>query len=89
VAYTVTKDQVYRLRDHWQLPLRNDRRLRYKPVRGPDPTPAEIAERAAAIRASWDADTEARRRGVVERFPAFEVPEIRVPLAVRLEIEGR
>jgi hypothetical protein len=89
VAYTVTKDQVYRLRDHWHLPLRNDRRLRYKPERGRDPTPDEIAERAAAIRATWDADTEVRRRGATDQIPAFDVPEVEVPLIIRLEIEGR
>ena len=39
VKYTITKDQVVRLRDHWQLPLRLDRRLRFKPKRPQPPTP--------------------------------------------------
>lgn len=64
IRWTITKDQVVRLRDLWRLPLRNDRKQLRKPTRQADPTPAEIAERAAAIRAGWDADTELERRVV-------------------------
>jgi len=66
VRWTVTKDQVYRLRDVWQLPLRLDRRLRAKPPRQPKPTKPElaaseatlalspmVAARAAEVRAGW------------------------------------
>lgn len=54
--WTITKDQVLRLRDVWQLPLRNDRRLRFKPKRSEyrDPTPAEIVEACRMIQARWD-----------------------------------
>lgn len=60
-AYSVTKDQVIRLRDLWQLPLRNDRRLRFKPERSRDPTPAEIRAATARIQATWDECTRAMR----------------------------
>lgn len=47
----VTKDQIVRLRDRMQLPLRLDRSKRKKGPRHRDPTPQEIAERCAEIRA--------------------------------------
>lgn len=61
--YTITRDQVVRLRDVWQLPLRNDRRLRFKPKRSEyrDPTPKEIRKACAEIQASWDARTREER----------------------------
>lgn len=54
--WTITKDQVLRLRDVWHLPLRNDRRLRFKPKRSEyrDPTAAEIKAACRAIQAKWD-----------------------------------
>lgn len=61
VKWTITKDQVARLRGLWSLPLRTDRRLRSKP-RHVDPTPEEIAEACRAIRAGWDTATELERR---------------------------
>jgi len=80
--YTITKDQVVRLRTVWQLPLRNDRKLRAKPPRYRDPTPQEIAERSAAVRATWDARTEEMRR--VSKTPQFRIPEIEVPGHLRI-----
>jgi hypothetical protein len=61
--YTITRDQVIRLRDVWHLPLRNDRRLRFKPRRCDmrDPTPAAIAAACLAIQAKWDARTREER----------------------------
>ena len=47
----VTKDQLFRLRDRLQLPLRLDRSKRKKPPRQRDPTPREIAKACAEIRA--------------------------------------
>lgn len=47
----VTKDQLFRLRDRLSLPLRLDRSQRKKPPRHADPTPDEIAQRCAEIRA--------------------------------------
>lgn len=61
--WTITKDQVLRLRDVWHLPLRNDRRLRYKPKRSEyrDPTTAEIKAACRAIQARWDDRTRDER----------------------------
>lgn len=50
--YTITRDQVVRLRDLWGLQLRHDRKARHV-ARTPDPTPAEIAERCLEIQARW------------------------------------
>lgn len=47
----VTKDQLFRLRDRLELPLRLDRSQRKKPRRQRDPTPQEIAAACAALRA--------------------------------------
>lgn len=76
--YTITKDQVIRLRDFWELPLRNDRRLRFKPARGEmvDPTPEEIVERCKAIQSTWD-DATREARSVVKR-QGFSITRIRI-----------
>lgn len=52
--YSITKDQVIRLRDAWSLPKRHDRRLRSKPVRQRDPTPDQIEAACLRIQATWD-----------------------------------
>lgn len=52
----VSRDQIIRLRDRLHLPLRLDRRLRKKGPRHGDPTPAEIRQRCAALRAKHLAD---------------------------------
>lgn len=75
-AYSVTKDQVIRLRDFWQLPLRNDRRLRKKPAKQRDPTPDEIAAATARIQATWDDRTREQRR--VSKPQPVSVQRIRV-----------
>ena len=61
--YTITKDQVIRLRDVWNLPLRTDRRLRFKPKRSEcrDPTPRAIAQACKEIQARWDERTREER----------------------------
>ena len=61
--YTITRDQVIRLRDVWDLPLRNDRRLRFKPKRSEmrDPTPREIIQACKEIQAKWDERTREER----------------------------
>jgi hypothetical protein len=64
--WTISKDQVLRLRDVWRLPLRNDRRLRFKPERQRDPTPREIAQACREIQARWD-DRTREERSVVKR----------------------
>ena len=52
----VSRDQIIRLRDRLHLPLRLDRSKRKKGPRHGDPTPAEIRQQCAAIRAKHLAD---------------------------------
>ena len=47
----VSKDQLFRLRDRLELPLRLDRAKRQKPARQKDPTPHELAQRCKEARA--------------------------------------
>jgi hypothetical protein len=47
----VSRDQITRLRDRLGLPVRHDRSKRKKGPRHGDPTPKEIAARAAEMRA--------------------------------------
>lgn len=65
--WTISKDQVIRLRDVWHLPLRNDRRLRHKPERQRDPTPREIAKACLEVQARWDEATREARRVVKDQ----------------------
>ena len=72
--WTVSRDQLIRLRDVYQLPKRHDRRARKKPEREPEPSRAEqraskatlnlapkVAKRAAMVQATWsDATRQAR-----------------------------
>lgn len=55
--YSITKDQVIRLRDAWSLPKRHDRRLRSKPERQRDPTPEQIEAACLRIQSTWDERT--------------------------------
>lgn len=88
VRYTITKDQVIRLRDVWQLPLRTDRRLRYKPKRSEmrDPTPREIAQACREIQARWDART--REDRAVTKTESVQVRFIRMQDVDTLEDGG-
>ena len=63
--WTITKDQLVRLRDVLPLPKRHDRRLRFKPARSSyrDPTPREIAQACREIQSRWDETTRAARAG--------------------------
>lgn len=47
--WTITKDQLVRLRNVVPLPLRNDRRLRFRPEAYERPTPEEIAASEASL----------------------------------------
>ena len=58
--WTVTRDQVIRLKHVWQLPP--DRRLRAKPVRQPDPTPSQIKAACIRIQSQWTEDVREDRR---------------------------
>lgn len=86
--YSVSKDQIIRLRDVWQLPPRHDRRFRFKPKRSEqrDPTPREIEQACREIRAQWDATTEHARR--VQKHQGFTVPEVQTPDDLRPFVES-
>ena len=62
MRYTVSRDQIIRLKHVWHLPPRHDRRLRAKPLRQRDPTQAEIRRACAAIQATWSEDVREDRR---------------------------
>ena len=76
--WTISRDQVVRLKHVWHLPPRHDRRLRAKPIRQRDPTPSEIKKACALIQSSWSDDTREDRR-VVKSKPVtlqrIEVPD--------------
>ena len=59
--YAITKDQLIRLRETWELPPRLDCSRRHKPERSRDPTPAEIAAACRRIQDTWDEHTKAQR----------------------------
>jgi hypothetical protein len=86
--FTITKDQVLRLRDVWNLPLRNDRRLRFKPTRGEsrDPTPSEIRKACIAIQSTWDDRTRGERQVVKPR--QFVLKRIELTNDAREALEG-
>jgi len=86
--WTITKDQLIRLKTVADLPPRHDRRLRFRPQRGEtkDPTPAELIARAAEVRAGWDEDTELRRQGIKPQ--PYRVPEISLSPEAREIFEG-
>lgn len=70
--HTLTKDQVVRLRISLELPPRLDRSARRRLSVDPVPDEAEIARRAAEVRAGWSHETEMKRLGV-EEIP-YEIP---------------
>ena len=74
IRYTVSRDQVIRLKHVWNLPPRHDRRLRAKPERYRDPTQAEIRRACAAIQATWDESTREDRR--VTKTPTFRIQRV-------------
>ena len=86
--FTITKDQVLRLRDVWNLPLRNDRRLRFKPAKGEsrDPTPGEIRKACLEIQRRWDERTRGERQ--VFKARQFVLKRIELTDDVREALEG-
>lgn len=74
--YTISRDQVIRLKHVWELPPRHDRRLRAKPIRQPDPTTTEIQQACLVIQATWS--DEVREERMVTKSQPFTVK--RIPL---------
>ena len=60
--YTISRDQVIRLKHVWKLPPRHDRRLRAKPKRVSDPTTTTIQRMCLEIQSAWTEDVEEQRR---------------------------
>lgn len=89
-AWTITKDQLVRLRNVLPLPLRHDRKLRYRPPRSEKPTAEEIAAseaslslapmvaaRATCVSAYWTEEVRAQRR--VQKPSGIQLEPIEVP----------
>lgn len=92
--WTITRDQVTRLKFVWDLPPRHDRRLRAKPERQPPPSAEEIAAsqeslslapaiaaRVTCVQVTWDERTRAERQ--VLKPTAVQLRPIEVPDEVR------
>ena len=92
--WTVTRDQLVRLRDVVPLPPRHDRRLRYKPPRPEKPTPEEIAASEASLNLAptvaaratnesslWTEEVRALRQ--VKKPAAFRLTQVDVPDELR------
>ena len=88
--WTVTRDQLIRLRCVLPLPPRHDRRLRHRPGRAAPPTPEEIAAseasldlapavaaRVTCVQITWDDRTRAERQ--VTKPTLWTLAEIEVP----------
>lgn len=62
--WTITKDQLIRLKGVVPLAPRHDRRYRFKPKRSEirDPTPREIEQSKREIQAQWDERIREERR---------------------------
>jgi hypothetical protein len=84
--WTITKDQLIRLRDVVPLPKRHDRRLRFKPERQRDPTQREIAQACREIQARWDEHT--RHERLVSKPQGFQLRQIETPDELRQYVEG-
>lgn len=78
VRYSVTRDQVIRLRDVWGLQPRTDCKLRWKPKRSEYRPPTRRQIRAACLRiqATWDENTREQRR--VRKTDGVQLPFIRL-----------
>jgi hypothetical protein len=85
--WTISKDQLIRLKTVADLPPRHDRRFRFKPKRSEtrDPTPREIEQACKEIKAKWDAATEHARR--VVKFQSFQIPDVQTPDDLRPFVE--
>ena len=98
--WTVTKDQLVRLRNVLPLPLRHDRRLRCRPERADNPTDAEIAAsesslslapmvaaRATCVTIHWTDEVRLHRQ--VTKPTAFNLQPLDTPEGLRCVIDDR
>ena len=79
--YTISRDQVIRLKHQWKLPPRHDRRLRFKPKRAVDPTTTEIRMECLRIQATWDEQTRIDR--MVTKPQTFTLRRIELDASTR------
>ena len=99
--WNITTDQLVRLRSAWNLPLRLDRKRRYKPSRNErmlDPTPEElaasenslalapmVAARATCESVLWTDEVRAQRQAV--QPTPFRLARVEVPGELLDEVE--
>ncbi len=92
--WTITKDQLVRLRNVLPLPLRHDRRLRCRPERAEKPSDAEVAAsesslslapmvaaRATCVSIHWTDEVRSHRQ--VTKPTAFHLQPIQTPEELR------
>lgn len=92
--WTITKDQLIRLKTVWELPLRHDRARKRCPLE--HPAVAEdrassaglalapgVEARAALIRSRWTLEVEHSRRGTSSGGPSQHLPKIVSLAAIR------
>ena len=92
--WTITKDQLIRLKAVWELPLRHDRARKRCPLESP--AAAEdcvsgqslslapgVEARAALIRSKWTLEVEHSRRGTSSGGPSQNLPKIVSLAAIR------
>lgn len=95
--WSISRDQLIRLRDVHRLSKRHDRRKRHKPPRaddgGPDDEQSQaslslapsIEARAAAIREGWSDHQRAQRHWL--RPETYQIPEVELPEGFDIEAE--
>lgn len=77
-SYSISRDQVVRLRDLWDLPLRHDRRNRKRQAgHRRDPTPEEIHQRCLEIQATWSDKVREERHW--RKPQVWAVPIVQIP----------
>lgn len=74
--YTISRDQVIRLKHHWNLPPRHDRKLRAKPKRAIDPTTTEIQRLCLEIQQTWSDEVRELRQVIKTQHATLK----RIPL---------
>jgi hypothetical protein len=92
--WTVTREQIIRLKHVLPLPPRHDRRLRFRPPRNEKPTPEEIAAsesslslapmvaaRATCVTSQWTDEVRLQRQ--VTKPTAFRMEPIETPVELR------